>query len=284
MTLLVVGAGDLGLRVATLAAQTGEAVLAVKRTPVSLPTGVRGIWTDVADLDLAALPAIDAVLYCLTPDRRDPDTYRQTYVERLRGLLAALERHGRAPRLLFAGSTAVYGAEDGRWVDEDTPTDAASDAALPFNGRILREAEGLLVGRPRACALRIGGIYGPGREMLLRRLRTPGATVQRDPPLWTNRMHVDDVARAVLHLLALPTLPGIMNLVDDRPTPQAEVLDGLAGWLGLAALPAAPADRAALRGKRVSNARLRATGFACRHPDWRAGYSAMLAAQGDAST
>lgn len=275
MTLLVVGAGDLGLRVAALAARSGEAVHAVKRTPVALPDGVQGVWTDIAALDLAALPAIDAVLYCLTPDRRDPETYRRTYVERLRGLLEALDRRGLAPRLLFAGSTAVYADEAGRIVDEDTPIDAD---ALPFNGRILREAEQLLGGRANTCALRIGGIYGPGREMLLRRLRTPDATVQREPPLWTNRMHVEDVARAVLHLRALPDLPTVINLVDDQPTPQAEVLDGLAGLLGLPELPAAPVDPAAPQGKRVSNARLRATGFTCRYPGWREGYAAMLTA------
>lgn len=273
MTLLVVGAGDLGRRVAALAAAAGEPVLAVKRTPAALPPGVDGLWTDVAQLDLDAIPAIDAVLFCLTPDRRDPEAYRRTYVERLRGLIEGLDRRGLAPRLLFAGSTAVYAAEDGQNVDEDTPIDAAT---LPFNGRILHEAEQLLAGRPVACALRIGGIYGPGREMLLRRLQTAGASVQRDPPLWTNRMHVDDLARAVLHLRGLPTLPAVMNLVDDEPTPQAAVLDGLAEWLNLPTLPAAPQDSAATQGKRVSNARLRASGFTCRYPSWREGYAALL--------
>jgi nucleoside-diphosphate-sugar epimerase len=276
MTLLVVGAGDLGLRVATLIAGTGKSAIAVKRTPVPLPPNVTGVWSDIAQLDLDALPAIDAVLYCLTPDRRDPETYRRTYVERLDGLLAALDRRGLATRLLFAGSTAVYAAEDGRWVDEDTPTTAASDATLPFNGRILREAERLLIGRPGSCALRIGGIYGPGREMLLRRLQTPGATVQREPPLWTNRMHIDDVARAVRHLLEQPALPTVVNLVDDQPTPQAEVLDGLAELRGLPRLPAAPVDPTASQGKRVANTRLRASGFRCRYPSWREGYAALL--------
>lgn len=282
MTLLIVGAGDLGLRVATLAAHAGGSVIAVKRTPVALPAGVQGVWTDVARLNFDTLPAIDAVLYCLTPDRRDPEAYRQTYVDRLRAVLDATDRPGPPPRLLFAGSTAVYAAEDGRPVDEDTPTDPSSNAALPFNGQILREAERLLAGRSRACALRIGGIYGPGRDMLLRRLDTPGATVQREPPLWTNRMHIDDVARAVLHLLALPQLPTIINLVDDQPTPQAEVLDGLADLRSLPRLPAASPDVSASRGKRVLNARLRASGFHCRYPSWREGYAAMLPGRGTA--
>lgn len=282
MTLLVIGAGDLGLRVATLTAAAGVVVFAVKRTPVPLPAGVTGVWSDVAQLDLDALPPIDAVLYCLTPDRRDPETYRQTYVERLAGLLVALDRRNIAPRLLFASSTAVYAAEDGRWVEEDTPPDAAADSALPFNGRILREAEQLLRSRPGSCALRIGGIYGPSREMLLRRLSTPGATVQRDPPLWTNRMHIEDVARAVRHLLALTTLPALVNLVDDQPTPQADVLDGLADLCGLSRLPAAHVGLTASQGKRVSNARLRASGFCCRYPSWREGYAEMLSGRATA--
>ncbi len=277
MTLLVVGAGDLGLRVAGLVAAQGLPVVALKRRPVALPPGIDGLWADAAELPaLRPTRRFKAVLFCLTPDRRDPEAYRQTYVDRLRAVLDATDRPGPPPRLLFAGSTAVYAAEDGCPVDEDTPTDPSTDAALPFNGRILREAERLLHGRPEACALRIGGIYGPGRDMLLRRLSTSGATVQREPPLWTNRMHIDDVARAVLHLLALPHLPTIVNLVDDQPTPQADVLDGLADLRGLPRLPAAPPDVLASQGKRVSNARLKASGFHCQYPSWREGYAAML--------
>lgn len=277
MTLLVIGAGDLGMRVAALAAQQGRPVIAVKRRPAALPAGVTGIWTDVSRLVEQPLPAIEAVLCCLTPDRRDPDSYRRTYVDGLQAVLDATGRDGASPRLLFAGSTAVYVGDDGREVDERTATDVDSDEAVPFNGRILREAERLLVGHAEACALRIGGIYGPGREMLLRRLSTPDATVQREPPLWTNRMHIDDVAGAVLHLLQVPALPPVLNLVDDMPTSQADVLDGLAAMLGRQPLPAAPADLQAPQGKRVRNTQLRALGFRCRYPSWREGYAAMLA-------
>ncbi|MCU0755551.1 MAG: SDR family NAD(P)-dependent oxidoreductase [Xanthomonadales bacterium] len=276
MTLLVVGAGDLGLRVAAAGVAAGRVVLAIKRTPVALPAGVQGLWGDVAALDPGLLPAVDAVLYCLTPDRRDPESYRQCYVERLRGLLALFDQCGHAPRLLFASSTAVYPVEDGRTVDEHYPIDVERER-LPFNGQLLREAEWLLHGR-EACALRIGGIYGPGRDMLLRRLRTPGATVQREPPLWTNRMHIADVARAVGFLLDLPSLPVAVNLVDDASVPQAEVLDGLAAMLGLPQLPGSAPTAGLTQGKRVSNALLRGLGFRCRYPGWREGYTAMLEA------
>lgn len=275
MRLLVVGAGDLGLRVAALHAATGHPVIAVKRKPVALPPGVQGLWSDVAKLDRSMLPPVDGVLYCLTPDRRDAQAYRETYVEGLRTLLGVIDSARTRPRLLFAGSTAVYPGEDARVVDEYSLADADELARLPFNGQILREAEALLQARGQACALRIGGIYGPGREMLLRRLRTPGASVQRQPPLWTNRIHIEDVARAVLHLLDLPELPPVVNLVDDAPCPQAEVLDGLAAMLGLPALPEST-EPSAGQGKRVANALLRSLGFRCRYPGWREGYAAML--------
>lgn len=281
MTLLIVGAGDLGLRVAAAAAQGGRRVIAMKRRPVPLPEGVEGLWADAAELpQRRPSDRIDAVLYCPTPDRRDPEGYRLTYVDRLRTVLDAVDRWGPPPRLLFAGSTAVYPGEDGREIDEGSTFGAAELAALPFNGRILLEAESLLRGRAQGCALRIGGIYGPGRELLIRRLRTPGATVQREPALWTNRMHIEDVVRAVLQLLVLEQLPERLNLVDDAPCPQAEVLDGLARLMGLPILPAAAVDPGASQGKRVSNARLRALGFRCRYPSWREGYAAMLAATG----
>ena len=123
--------------------------------------------------------------------------------------------------------------------------------------------------------LRLAGLYGPGRDGLFERLRTGQARVPHEPPFWANRIHVEDAAAAIAHLLALPDPAPLYLGVDDTPLP----LDQLYGTS-----PSGSARRPrgwgrAPRGignKRLRNARLRASGFAPRWPDARAGYGALL--------
>jgi nucleoside-diphosphate-sugar epimerase len=150
-------------------------------------------------------------------------------------------------------------------VDEATPADATA-----FNGRVLLEAEAELQPHPEAAAFRASGIYGPGRERMWNRARRdePGE------PRWTNRIHVEDVAGALLHLLKAPRIARVYCGNDDAPALEHEVVDGLRARLGLAGVGAASGP---VTGKRVSNARLRGTGWSPRFPDWRSGYASLPA-------
>lgn len=213
---------------------------------------------------------IDWLLHCLAPASRDEAAYRAIYVDALQRLLIALPD---APRIAFVSSTAVYGDHHGAPVDETTECHPAE-----FNGRVLRAAEQWLqdCGR-QALILRLGGIYGPGRDMLLRRVHSGTPLAVSDPPLYSNRIHVDDAARAICHLLEQDAR-GIYNVVDDDPAAQHDVLDWLSARLALAPLTRVSADRAR-DNKRVLNTRLRASGLALDYPDFRAGYGAMLATE-----
>ncbi len=124
--------------------------------------------------------------------------------------------------------------------------------------------------------LRLGGIYGPGRTSLLERARSgvPGG------PAFTNRIHRDDAAAALLHLALLPTAEPCYVGVDCEPATEAEVLAWLARRLGVTPAEApgvAPSSSRRARGsKRCRNARLLASGFRFRYPTWREGYEALL--------
>jgi nucleoside-diphosphate-sugar epimerase len=267
LRVLVAGSGDLGSRIARGLKEAGAEVARIARRE-------RPDEPDVLALDLARPVGasirgeFDLLVHCLSPSSRDEAGYRAVYVDAQRNLLDAVPR---ASRMLFVSSTAVYGEHGGDWVDEDSPCRPGG-----FNGRVLREAETLALSCGReALVLRLGGIYGPGREMLLRRVRSGAPLVVSDPPLYTNRIHVDDAAAATLHLVRQGAR-GIFNVVDDAPAPQAEVLDWLADQLGLPRL-ARTAGAAATDNKRVANARLHASGFAPRYPDYRAGYAESLA-------
>ena len=270
---LLAGCGDLGLRVARLLRRRGDTVYALRRNPpASSDDGIAWLRADLTRPEsLRGLPVgITQLVYLPTPDQREPAAYRATFVDGLRHLLAALDgTHLR--RVLFVSSSAVYGEHHGDWVDEDTPT-----APPEFNGAALLEAEQLLAAWPtRAIVLRLAGLYGAGRLQLLDRLRAGTARVPRDTPHWANRIHVDDAARAIVHLLQLADPQSCYLGVDSTPLPLHVLYDELARLIG-APPPRDGPSPSGVGSKRLSNARLLASGFAPDWPDARAGYAALL--------
>lgn len=269
---LIAGCGDVGSRAARRLLARGSTVYGLRRSAGALPDGVEAVRADLGDTaSLAALPeAIDQLVYLPTPDTRTPEAYRRVFVDGLERLLDAL-RGSPLRRVVFVSSSAVYGDHGGDWVDEDTPPDPPG-----FNGAILLEAEQRLAARDLpSTVLRLAGLYGPGRDGLFERLRSGRARVPVDPPFWANRIHVDDAAAAIVHLLERPDPAPLYLGVDDTPLPLHELYGYLAAQLGAPPPGTGPAPRG-IGNKRLRNARLRASGFTPRWPDARDGYRALL--------
>lgn len=265
MRVLLAGCGDLGQRLGLRLAAQGHEVFGLRRRIEALPPEIRGLRADLYRLEsLDGLPAdLDAVVCTLTPDSRDPAGYQRAYVHAPLNLVRALG--SRQPAWVFASSTAVYGGDFGGLVDDDSPTRPEG-----FNGEILLEAEQALgQAVPRLRVLRFSGLYGPGREMLLRRARAGGAC----EPRWGNRIHVEDAVSALELALWAPDLPEVCIASDGTPAREDEVLAWLAGRLGCAAPRCAPGIE---RGRRILPRRLQAAGFVPRYADFRLGYSSLL--------
>lgn len=274
---LIAGCGDVGIRLAGLLQARGESVLCLRRNVTALPQALPRMAADLADAgSLTSLPgSIRRVVFMPAPQERSEVAYRRVYLEGLANLLAALDLR-RLERFVLVTSSAVYGEHRGAWVDEETPP-----APIAFNGRVLLEAEALLHARlVDGCgvALRLAGLYGPGRDQLLDRLRAGQARVPRDPPFYANRIHVDDAAAALTQLLALPAPARCYLGVDDRPQPLHELYGDIAEALA-APVPGSGPAPADVGNKRLSNARLRAAGWRPRWPDARAGYQALIVAK-----
>ncbi|CAM3956174.1 NAD-dependent epimerase/dehydratase family protein [Bordetella tumulicola] len=278
---LLAGCGDLGLRLAHRLLADGAEVWALRRHPPvderqvsssTSPARIHWLQGDLTRPDtLSGLPpGITHLAYLPAPGARDPAVYRAVFQEGLPALLAALDDTALS-RILFVSSSAVYGEHHGDWVTETTPADP-----LGFNGRILLDTETWLAAQPiSSVSLRLAGLYGPGRLQLIDRLRAGSARAPQHPPHWANRIHIDDAAAAAFHLLGLSQPDAVYIGCDDTPLPLHVLYAHLAEQVGAAAPADGPAP-AMVGSKRLSNARLRASGLTLQWPDSRAGYAALL--------
>jgi len=288
-TVIFAGFGDLGSMAGSLLAQSGLRVVALKRTVPEVP--LAGVEYHAVDLRTPfTLPAAlhvqaDAVVIAVSPQRHDAADYAATYVGAVEHTLRAVRVAGGKPQIvLFVSSTSVWSESADLWITEDVP--ARPDS---WNGEIILRAEQSLfaAGLP-ATSLRLAGIYGPGRLMMVRKAEAFLAGRETLPaPAYTNRIHRDDAARMIAFLvnraLGGVALERIYNGVDNEPSLNVDVLAYIAGRLrgetGNGDMDftqrTAPAN-VSVGGKRVGNARIRSLGFQFAYPDFRSGYAALL--------
>jgi nucleoside-diphosphate-sugar epimerase len=273
MTTLIVGCGYLGRRVGIRLVQRGERVFGTTRSAERASTlaelGIEPILVDVLDPgSLDRLPAADRVLSCVGFDRSAGQSFRTVHVG---GLRTVLERV--SGRLVFIGSTGVYGQSAGEWVDESSPTEPLHEAGL-----VALEAErlALRVGEERGLAtvvLRCSGLYGPGR-IVGRASLERGLPIVGDPSRYLNLIQIDDAAEAAIAALDRGRPGAIYLASDDRPV-ERRAYYGLAARLLNAPEPRfellAPDSAEAVRdrsNKRVCNRRMREDlGVSLRFPD-----------------
>ncbi|MFN3861847.1 MAG: NAD-dependent epimerase/dehydratase family protein [Roseateles sp.] len=232
-TLLIIGCGDVGLRVLKLLAGRWR-VLALTSSPArAVALRAAGAVPLVGNLDepatlkrLAGLA--DRVLH-LAPPGRDGDADLRT-----RHLLASLARRPPAV-LVYASTTGVYGDCGGAFIDETRATNPATDRA---RRRVDAEAQLRAFGRrhgTRVSLLRIPGIYardragGHPRERLER--GTP--VLRREDDVYTNHIHADDLARACLLALLRGLPQRVVNVCDDSQLLMGDYFDLAADLAGL---------------------------------------------------
>ena len=267
-TLLLVG-GDLCERTAQLLDPAHWRCIGLRRSKVVAAQNNPISWREADLLNPASLSFLDSeefsavthILYAPAPDSRTIDHYTGVYSLGLPRLLNSLPPAclKQLRRCVLVGSSAVWAPSE-EWVDENTPVQQTN-----FRASALLEAEAALHGSlppGTGIALRLSGLYGPGRLQLMKGLQAGTITAPDGPGHWANRIHIDDAARACAHLLTLANPQPLYIGTDDCPMPTVQFYDELARLIG------APAPSRQLRapsGKRLSNARLRASGW---EPAW----------------
>lgn len=274
--ILIAGCGDVGYETAKLLLADGHEVSAIKRHPLD-DESIHWIAADLTNIEsLQSLKdEYEAVIYLPTPSEYNEEGYRRIFVEGLKNVLAQLPKTREKALCCFVSSTAVYGQSQGEWVDETSLTEPER-----YNGQVLLAAENTLKERvSHPCVLRLGGIYGPGRERLIRLVKE-GKPVQKTPPAYTNRIQQQDAARLLAFLVGCylkgKSLQSCYLGVDSAPVSAWEVQSWLADALGLPLIESDHDENKQAQNKRCSNQRILDLGFTFQYPSYKEGYAEML--------
>ncbi len=236
--LLVVGCGDVGLRLLPLLRERFR-VFAVTSQPARIAElRAAGAVPLVADLDrpdsLQRLKGLADTVVHLAPPAPQGQTDRRT-----RNLTAILPRHG---TVVYVSTTGVYGDCGGALFDETRPT-------APANARAIRRVDAEQVLRrwarragARLAILRVPGIYAADR-LPLDRLRqgTPALLPDEDP--YTNHIHADDLARIVALSVFRAAPQRVYHTVDDSDLKMGDYFDAVADAFDLPRPPRLPREQ-----------------------------------------
>jgi nucleoside-diphosphate-sugar epimerase len=190
-----------------------------------------------------------------------------------------------APRLRWLGylsTTGVYGDHKGAWVDEQTPLTPATKRG---QARVEAEAAWQAIPDLPLHIFRLAGIYGPGRGPFAKVRRGTARRIIKKGQVFS-RIHVEDIAQALVLSIARPDPGAIYNLCDDDPAPPQDVIGHAAELLGLPLPPAEDFETAEMtpmarsfyaESKKVRNDHAKqALGWDPQFPNYRTGLAAML--------
>lgn len=211
----------------------------------------------------AALQNQDVVL--LSVGAKGADFYEEAYLQTAKNLVSILPEISSIRQLIYTGTYSVYGDRNGAFVDEESTVTPSNP-----NAKILRETEELLLSASndhlRVCIFRLGGIYGPGRELIKIFGRVAGTTRPGDGNDISNWIHLDDIV-GVIEFARHHKWQGIYNVVDDAHLPSKELINTV---LAKHNLPPINWDDS-LQSKRqynawVSNQKIKDAGYKLIHP------------------
>ena len=282
--IVIAGCGDIGRRIAALAAGKGIGVTGLVRSRASCDLLEQaGHDCMQVDFGLPPLPPLDVAgcdLIYLAPPPRSGDT------DPLIGNFLAAMR-GRPRCFLYLSTTGVYGDADGDWIDESSPLDAQADRArrrLDAERQVARAGSTLGFDH---IIIRVPGIYGEGR-LPLARIRERQPVLKAGIAPFTNRIHADDLAAVTLDLLETGKSGEIYNVTDGHPSTMTDYFMKIARYAGLEPPPEIDMQTAEQQlsagmlsylreSRKISNARLMQTiGIKLRYPTLDEGLEAIF--------
>jgi nucleoside-diphosphate-sugar epimerase len=297
LSCLIVGCGYVGSRLARREAARRPLLALVRSARSEAVLRSAGVLTLHIDLDATAdtapQPALataadhaSVVYLAPPPDSGTTDPRLESLLTRLDGVTPAVFVH--------ISTTGVYGDAGGALVDESTPVAPANDRS---RRRVAAESavQAWCAARGVRCVvLRVPGIYGPNR-LPLERLQRREPALREDEAGPGNRIHVDDLVKAIVAAVDHPSAQGVFNVTDGDCASTTAFLQLTAAAAGIepppliskaAARETIPAGMLSflLESRQVDNRRmLRELGLQLQYPTLQSGVLASLAEMQQAS-
>ena len=270
--ILIIGQGDIGLPVTNKLAQDGLTVTGLARRDrqnYALSDDAKFMQADALTLTAEQLQDFTHIAIIVTPDEYSTSGYHNSYLAINQHLAALADKLPTLERIVFISSTAVYGQDNGEWIDEDTmlmlPEREASQVILQAE-QVLQQGFD-----DKAIIIRPSGIYGRERLMRVRKAGEP----QKEPiaaGAWTNRIMDSDLVTVITKVLTIEEPKPVYIATDYLPVTTFELTTWLCEQLG-EVLPVLDDKNTAISGKRLhSNIPLAWLTY----PDWQIGYQDIL--------
>ena len=275
-TVFVFGLGYVGLHLADRLATQGWHIIGTTRTPEKLSIRQAQGWT--------ILPFSDTQPIAKLSDYLARTTHLISTIGPISGQDPVLAAH-QTELAKYTGwtgylsATSVYPDQSEGWVDEQTPPAPATQRGI---ARLKAEQDwsGLLATE----IFRIAGIYGPKRNPFSA-LQDGTARIIDKPGHLFNRIHQTDITKIIMSAMAQPRPGRIINLADEKPASQADVIGYAAALLGIEAPKPIPFEQAELskmaRSFYVARRKIRSNiiepelGIKLSYPDYQTGLDAL---------
>jgi len=233
--------------------------------------------SEKGDIEIAARLAESDVVLVSIPPGPTSDPVLAKFGRRLSSLR-------RRQTIIYLSTIGVYGDRGGEWVDETTAPLPATERSLT---RLRAEKAWLALANDRGkkvYVLRLAGIYGPGRNMLLNLKEGTAKRITKRGQVF-NRIHVEDIRRVIDAAIAHEGPGGIFNLSDDAPSPPQDVVTYAAKLMGVEPPPESDLQTAEVsplarsfydENRRVSNRKIKDVfGLRLTYTTYRAGLEAL---------
>lgn len=267
MKLFILGCGFVGSKLAQFFKSKGALVTVTTTSPEKVKD-LESIASQVLLLDKTKkleeyLTHQDVLIVCAAP--KSIDLYEEAFLETAQRVQKALENNTYVKQLIYTSSCSVYGEKEGNWVDENQSLEPSNESQ-----KILVETEKIYLNHLptsiKTCIFRLGEIYGLEKDIEFKIKRLVESKRAVHGQNYTNLIHVEDIVRAV-DFAHKKDLLGVYNLCNDSHLTRREFYDKWCQYLNLDALNFSAHSQSIHRGnKRVSNQKIKLSGFEFEHP------------------
>lgn len=222
---MIVGYGYCGHYLASLLNRQGATVSAIARTPVKEDAQngpIDFICGDITQQNIN-LPRCDYLYYLVPPNRSgNSDETLKSFLQK-----NTID----CEKIIYFGSSGVYGDHQGRWVTEDSPCHVRTSRQKRRLDAENQWRNWAKINHKDLILMRVAGIYGPGRIPRDKVYLQQPVLAQNEAP-FVNSIYVEDLV-AIAYELALRVKGiSVFNLADGQPSPIGSMQLELARLLG----------------------------------------------------